>query len=226
MKNVLAVFAKTPLPGLVKTRLAPGLSPEEGAELYRCMLLDTVARARTLPVDIVIFFDGDERIFRDLLPGVALIRQHEGGLGERLQGAFAELSSLGYRARVVIGTDAPDLPLGFIQEAFRLIEAGSDAVFGPAEDGGYYLVALGGATGGLFRDIPWSGPQVLAVSRERASEAGFTTALLPTWYDVDSFADLQRPGLRDPENGAPLTRGFLRDRGIGDQHADGLQLAR
>ena len=226
MKSVLAIFAKTPLPGLVKTRLAPALSPEEGAELYRCMLLDTIARVGTLSVDTVIFFDGDECIFRDLLPGALLLRQHEGGLGERLQRAFAELSSLGYRARVVIGTDAPDLPLGFIQEAFHLIEAGSDAVFGPAEDGGYYLVALGGATGGLFRDIPWSSPQVLAVSRERARESGFTTALLPSWYDVDSFADLLRPGLMDPENGAPLTRGFLRDRGIGGEPVDGFQLAR
>jgi len=223
MKSVLAIFAKTPLPGRVKTRLGPALSPEEGAELYRCMLLDTVARVRVLSVDTVIFFDGDEAVFRDLAPGALLVRQHGGGLGERLEHAFEELGALGYRARVVIGTDAPDLPLGYIAEAFRRIEAGSDAVFGPAEDGGYYLVALGGATGGLFRDIPWSGPQVLALSRERARAAGFTTALLPAWYDVDSFEDLLRPGLSDPENGAPLTRGFLRERGIG---AESLARAR
>ena len=216
MKSVLAVFAKTPLPGRVKTRLAPELSPEEGAELYRCMLLDTVARVRELPVDTVIFFDGDEAVFQELLPGALLVRQREGELGERLEHAFEALHALGYGARVVIGTDAPDLPLGYIEEAFRRLEAGSDVVFGPAEDGGYYLVALGGATGGLFRDIPWSGPQVLALSREKAHAEGFEAALLPTWYDVDSFEDLLRPGLSDPQNGAPLTRGFLRDRGIGD----------
>jgi len=226
MKSALAVFAKTPLPGRVKTRLAPELSPEEGAELYRCMLLDTVARVRELVVDTVIFFDGDEAVFRDLLPGALLVRQQEGGLGERLEHAFETLGSLGYGARVVIGTDAPDLPLGYIAEAFRRLEAGSDAVFGPAEDGGYYLVALSGATGGLFRDIPWSGPQVLALSRERASVAGFATALLPTWYDVDSFEDLLRPGLRDPGNGAPLTRRFLKDRGIGEPPAAQERLSR
>ena len=215
MNKVLAVFAKAPLPGQVKTRLVPPLTPDQGAELYRCMLLDTIAQVRTLPVDIVIFYHGDECFFRALAPDVLLLPQQEGGLGERLESAFTALSFLGYRTRVAIGTDAPDLPLGYIEEAFRLIESGSDVVFGPAEDGGYYLVGLEGASGGIFRDIPWSGPQVLAVSRQRAREAGFVEALLPTWYDVDSYEDLLRPGLYDPGNGAPLTRGFLGELGIG-----------
>jgi glycosyltransferase A (GT-A) superfamily protein (DUF2064 family) len=99
-------------------------------------------------------------------------------------------------------------------------------VFGPAEDGGYYLVALGGPSGGIFDDIPWSSPQVFSQSRQRALEAGFATALLPTWYDVDSFEDLLRPGLTNPENGAPLTRAFLNDRGIGALTATGVQRSR
>ena len=215
MKSVLAIFAKTPLPGRVKTRLAPQLSAEEGAELYRCMLLDTLAKVGNLPVDTVIFYDGDERLFQELAPDVQLFPQYDGGLGERLESAFTLLSSLGYGPRVVIGTDAPDLPLGFVEDAFLLLQGGSDVVFGPAEDGGYYLVALSGASGGLFRDIPWSSAQVLAVSQQRANEGSLATALLPTWYDVDNYEDLLRPGLLDPANGAPLTRGFLRDRGIG-----------
>ena len=116
---------------------------------------------------------------------------------------------------MAIGTDAPDLPLPFISEAFLRLEEGIDAVFGPAEDGGYYLVALRGESRGLFRGIPWSTPQVLAASRQRAREAGLLTALLPPWYDVDGYADLFRPGLLDPGNDAPLTRGFLANRGIG-----------
>ncbi|HBG04602.1 MAG: hypothetical protein A2075_21365 [Geobacteraceae bacterium GWC2_58_44] len=223
MKRALAIFAKTPLPGLVKTRLTPPLSPEQGADLYRCMLLDTVARARSLPVDTFIFYHGSEQFFRESAPGVALIPQHESCLGGRLEKAFSALDSLGYGARVVIGTDAPDLPLAFIDEAFFRMEGGSDVVFGPAEDGGYYLVALRGAHGGLFRDIPWSGPEVLAVSLERAREARLVTALLPTWYDVDGFEDLFRPGLSDPSNGAPLTRGFISGLGIGTgQRADAV----
>jgi uncharacterized protein len=214
MKNALAVFAKAPQPGRVKTRLAPALTPEEGAELYRCMLLDTLTRVRALPMDTVIFYDGAADFFQDLAPEGLLIPQKGSDLGERLQGAFTALSSLGYRARAVIGTDAPDLPLRYIEDAFRFIESGSDAVFGPAEDGGYYLVALGGRSGTLFQDILWSGPQVLATSQERARESGLKTSLLPTWYDVDIYQDLLRPGLVDPENGAPLTRGFLKKLGI------------
>lgn len=209
MKRALAMFAKNPLPGLVKTRLTPPLSPEEGAGLYRCMLLDTVARVRTLPMDTFLFYEGDDRFFREAIPGVTLIPQGEGDLGTRLDRAFTALSARGYRLRAVIGTDAPDLPLPFIERAFDLLESGTDAVFGPAEDGGYYLVALSGDQRGLFRNIPWSGAQVLEKSLENVAAAGLGAALLPPWYDVDSFADLNRPGLSDPLNGAPLTRAFL-----------------
>ena len=215
MKSALVMFAKTPLPGLVKTRLTPPLSAEEGADLYRCMLLDTIARSSSLPVDAYIAYEGDQLFFREQAPGVSLFPQQGENLGTRLEMAFEKLTALGYRARVVIGTDAPDLPLSFLEEAFRLLEAGREVVFGPAEDGGYYLVGLSCASGTLFREIPWSGPEVLARSLERAAEDGRSVALLPSWYDVDSFQDLQRPGLRDPHNGAALTRAFLDARGIG-----------
>lgn len=218
MKSALAIFAKSPVPGLVKTRLTPPLSPEEGADLYRCMLLDTINRALTLPIDVIIFHDGDDQFFRNAFPGVPLIPQHPGGLGRRLETAFAALSSLGYLGRVVIGTDAPDLPLSFIQEAFSLMKAESDAVFGPAEDGGYYLVALRGGYSDLFRDIPWSSARVLETSLERARDARFCTSLLPAWYDVDCIEDLYRPGLSEPDNGAPLTRRFISDLGLGTLH--------
>ena len=209
MKRALAMFAKTPQPGLVKTRLTPPLTPEKGAELYRCLLLDTITRVRTLPVDAYICYDGDEEFFRRTVPGVALFPQQGEGLGERLERAFAALESMGCGARVVIGTDAPDLPLAYIEEAFRLLETGTDVVFGPAEDGGYYLVALRGGHGDIFENIPWSGPRVLEKSLQRAAESDLSIALLPLWYDVDSFQDLLRPSLADPSNGAPLTRAFI-----------------
>lgn len=209
MKRALAIFAKTPLPGRVKTRLSPPLSLRQSADLYRCMLLDTIARVRSLQTDTVIFYEGSEEFFRQAAPEATLIHQHAGGLGIRLERAFDELAAMGYGPRVVIGTDAPDLPLGYIEEAFRLMESGSDAVFGPAADGGYYLVAVSGGYGELFRDIPWSGEQVLEASLRQAGASGLTASLLAPWYDVDSYADLLRPGLGDPLNGAPLTRGFL-----------------
>lgn len=215
MKRAIAIFAKTPIPGMVKTRLTPPLSPEQGADLYRCMLLDTIARVRSLAIDTFICYDGDEQFFRRAAPGAGLIPQHHGGLGTRLECAFTALDSLGYRARVVIGTDAPDLPLALIREAFDVMEAGSDVVFGPAEDGGYYLVALNGPHGDLFKDIPWSGADVLERSLERAREGEFSATLLPSWYDVDCYEDILRPGLSDPSNGAPLTRAFIGELDLG-----------
>lgn len=214
MKHALAIFAKTPVPGLVKTRLTPPLSPEEGADLYRCMLLDTIARVRTLRIDTFIFFDGEETFFQRIAPGMPLIPQSGAGLGERLEHAFSMLASLGYRSRAVIGSDAPDLPLAYIRESFDLLESGRDAVFGPAEDGGYYLVALNCGNGSLFRDIPWSTSRVLEKSLQQGKETGIATALVPTWYDVDGIDDLYRPGLTDPLNGAPLTRRFIAELGM------------
>jgi uncharacterized protein len=221
MKRALAIFAKAPQAGRVKTRLTPPLSLQQGADLYRCMLLDTVSKMRLLPFETVIFYDGDDNFFRQALPGVQLFRQEGDCLGTRLEHAFTMLASAGYEARAVIGTDAPDLPALFVQQAFDLMENGSGIVFGPAEDGGYYLVGLTGGSGTLFRNIPWSGPDVLETSMERAREEGRTAALLPPWYDVDEVEDLYHPGLSDPANGAPLTRRFLATLNLASRHTAG-----
>lgn len=209
MNRALAIFAKTPLPGRVKTRLSPPLSPRQGADLYRCMLLDTIERAAGLQVDTVLFHEGSEHFFREAAPGAILVHQSSGGLGLRLEHAFDTLAALGYGPRIVIGSDAPDLPVAFAEEAFRALEQGHDAVLGPAEDGGYYLVGVRGGYGSLFADIPWSTEQVLQVSLARAAASGLSALQLPPWYDVDSYRDLFRPGLLDPHNGAAYTRAFI-----------------
>uniref|UniRef100_C6E7E5 Glycosyltransferase n=1 Tax=Geobacter sp. (strain M21) TaxID=443144 RepID=C6E7E5_GEOSM len=209
MKRALAIFVKTPLPGLVKTRLSPPLSLQQGAELYRCMLLDTIARVQELNAETILFYEGERDFFHKAAPHATLIRQHDGGLGTRLELAFDQLAELGYDSRVVIGSDAPDLPLVYLEDAFARLEAGSDVVFGPASDGGYYLVALRGGGGSIFQGIPWSTEKVLETSLKQAQASGFSSTLLPPWYDVDSYRDLLRPGLSDPLNGAPLTRSFL-----------------
>lgn len=209
MKRALAIFAKTPLPGLVKTRLSPPLSLQQGAELYRCMLLDTIARVQELNAETVLFYEGERDFFEKAAPHATLIRQHDGGLGTRLELAFDQLAELGYGSRVVIGSDAPDLPLVYLEDAFARLEAGSDTVFGPASDGGYYLVAVRGGVGRVFQEIPWSTEKVLETSLQQAQASGFSSTLLPPWYDVDCYEDLLRPGLSDPLNGAPLTRSFL-----------------
>lgn len=209
MKRALAIFAKTPLPGRVKTRLSPSLSPVQSADLYRCMLLDTLDRVRALSADMILFHEGPAAFFREAAPGVPLVAQAAGGLGARLEHACDTLRSQGYGPRVVIGTDAPDLPISYIEEAFRTLEQGSDAVFGPAGDGGYYLVGLRDGYGSLFRDVPWSSEKVLEKSLAQAKASGFSAPLLPPWHDLDCYEDLLRPDLMDPANGAVRTQAFI-----------------
>uniref|UniRef100_A0A831UBG8 Glycosyltransferase n=1 Tax=Geobacter metallireducens TaxID=28232 RepID=A0A831UBG8_GEOME len=214
MSKALIVFAKRPSPGRVKTRLTPPLTPEEAAELYRCMLLDILAKTGQMTaVDRLLFYEqgeGAPEFFAETVGTVGSYPQEGEGLGERLAAAFERTFSLGYNAAAVIGTDSPHLPAAFIEQALELLDdPGVDAVFGPTEDGGYYLLAMKRLRRELFEGIPWSTPEVLKDSLARAAAAGMATALLPLWHDVDTAADLLRPELVDPGNGAPLTREFI-----------------
>ena len=214
MSRALLIFARRPHPGRVKTRLSPYLSPEEAAEFYDCMVRDVMARTAALEVDVrFLFYEDDgkaEGYFRGVDEKLVLLPQDGAGLGERLANAFAEIFRRGFRTAAVIGADSPDLPLSYISEAYERLESGSaDIVFGPAEDGGYYLAGLREPHPELFRDVPWSTDQVLSVSLQRTAKVGLRPALLPGWYDVDEPADLGRPGLQDEKNGACRTRKFL-----------------
>jgi len=213
LKKALLVFAKCPQPGLVKTRLAPPLLPEEAAELYRCMLCDIMAKVTLLPeVERYLFYEegSDAReYFTEHAPGMTCFPQQGKDLGERMADAFHTVFAMGHQAVVVIGSDSPDLPIFFLSDAFDLLENGeSEAVFGPSEDGGYYLVGMTQLYSQLFNDVPWSSDRVLSESMKRAEDIGITVSLLPIWHDVDIAADLERVELRDKENGAPLTREF------------------
>jgi uncharacterized protein len=224
VKKALAIFAKQPVPGAVKTRLCPPLSPAAAAELYRCMLLDTIAKASSIP-DIAphLFYAGaaDAGCFRHLSGGMPCLPQEGTDLGERMASCFRTLSAAGFDAVAIVGSDSPDLPAGFIGAAFDRLAAGADAVFGPSADGGYYLAVMGRLYPELFSGIAWSSEQVMAQTLARAREAGIGVELLPEWYDVDTVADLERPGLVAGENGAVRTGRYLRERGGGrDGFAD------
>jgi hypothetical protein len=208
--SVLLVFAKQPLPGRVKTRMTPPLSPEEAADLYSSMLLDVLDKCCRLPAaELLLLYEnqpGSREFFSSLFPEEALFPQTGEGLGERLENAFSLAFSRGCRRAVVIGSDSPDLPIRHIENAFRLLEGGGqDAVFGPTEDGGYYLLGLTSPQPLLFRDIPWSTHKVLEASLEKCSEAGLRAELLPRWYDLDTADDLARLPLEQSGGEAPRT---------------------
>lgn len=215
--RALIIFAKRPVPGRVKTRLSPPLTFEDGAGLYSCMLMDTLTRARLLTgITPVIFFQTDpgaEEYFQEIAPELESLPQLGSDLGERMKSAFARMFARGYSEVAIIGSDSPDLPAEYILQSFDLMEhEHTDGVFGPAEDGGYYLLALKGVWLELFDNIPWSSKEVLQISMERANDAGIGIALLPPWHDVDTFADLVRPELLDKNNSAQLTREFITEK--------------
>jgi rSAM/selenodomain-associated transferase 1 len=131
--------------------------------------------------------DAFQRWQRDF--GVALAAQSAGDLGTRMQKALEAALARGTPA-LLIGTDAPALDVTNLAEAARALDT-HDAVFGPAEDGGYVLVGLRRALD-VFDGIAWSGPEVMAQTRERLRALGATWFELPTSWDVDRPEDVQR----------------------------------
>lgn len=192
--NLLIVFVKAPVPGRVKTRLCPPLTPEEAADLYRRFVEMTVACARTVAgAEVRAAYESSPE-FPDLswLPGAPPWFAQQGvDLGDRLARAFQAGFDLGAERVAIIGSDSPDLPAIYLERALTDLER-SPAVLGPAFDGGYYLVGLSRPLPDLFRGIPWSTPRVTAATLVTARRLGVEVALLPPWEDVDDAATLQR----------------------------------
>ena len=215
--NALVIMAKAPLPGEVKTRLVPPLSPEEAAELSRCLLLDLVEGLKSFQrADLFIAFTPVEHaaFFSETARGhFVCIPQRGRDLGERMKHIFEDLFSKGYRNIVVIGSDVPVFPPRFLQDAFAALE-NSDCRFtlGPSRDGGYYLIGMNRYVPDVFQGIPWSSSRVLSATVQQLSALGLAPYFIPTWCDVDTVEDLRYlKSLADqlPDCSGQVTRGFL-----------------
>jgi len=196
---ILGVFAKQPLPGQVKTRLCPPLKAEEAMDLYLVSLSETVTRMQHgQGYDLAICYSGERSWFESTFPGITLIAQEGDDLGARMATALNSFLEQGYDQAALIGSDIPDLPLEIVEQAFDLLNC-SDLVFGPAVDGGYYLVGETRHCPELFKSIPWSSDQVLSKTMKKAQALGVKTELLPQWEDLDDIASLKRHQQRNPE---------------------------
>jgi uncharacterized protein len=195
MKKGLIIFAREPLPGAVKTRLAAAVGEHVAAELYETMLQDVLKTARQLgDVETVVYWACEEEALPILAERYRCCsrRQSPGNLGQRMQAAFEEMFATGCELCCIIGSDAPDLPLSYILEAYRLLATlQTDVVFGPSRDGGYYLLGLRQVCAPLFTNIPWSSADVLEQSLTAARNLGLSAALLPEWQDIDTVEDLR-----------------------------------
>jgi rSAM/selenodomain-associated transferase 2/rSAM/selenodomain-associated transferase 1 len=191
----LILFARSPKPGRVKTRLIPALGAEGAAALHRRLVLRTLRTTNTAcqnaEVELEVrFAGGSEDQMRHWLGISGMCRpQSEGDLGQRMAGAFEDSFRGGARSTVIIGSDCPGLTPGLLAAAFdRLSE--SPATFGPANDGGYYLIGLNRMVPELFRGIAWGTETVLADSLRALAKAGLKPALLDTLDDLDRPEDL------------------------------------
>lgn len=196
MRQAVAMMAKVPRAGDVKTRLCPPLTPEAAAALYCGFVLDSAAKITMLEtVQPVISYApaNGEAFFADAVPDWMRLPQAEGDLGVRMHNCFTQLLAQGYDHVLLTGSDLPTLPLTIFRQAIKLAAAPQiDVILGPSEDGGYYLIGLRAPCADLFTCMTWSTPDVLAETVRRAERLGLHIAYLPTWYDIDTPADLSR----------------------------------
>jgi rSAM/selenodomain-associated transferase 1 len=209
-RRLLALFAKAPQPGRVKTRLVPPLTLAQAAELYEAMLLDILAQHPPQPgVERALWYTPDEERgwFRAAAPsGYRLLAQRGAGLAERMAELFRFHAGEGFDRIVLRGSDSPTLPVARVEEAFRALES-SELVLSPDRDGGYNLIGLRTACDPLFR-FEMSTASVLGQTLARAAELGLRVHQLDGHYDVDTADDLRR--LRaDLSDATPRTRRWL-----------------
>lgn len=205
----LLLFTKPARAGRVKTRLIGDLTAEQAAALHAAFLGDVLERLQSgdFEVRIAWALEEGEAAPEGPWPGV---RQEGADLGERLYRALSEGDAAAVAA---LGSDHPTVSLDLIHDAFARVEAGADVAIGPAEDGGYYLIALraGAVSPRLFADVAWSTDRVLSTTLERCRELGLRVELLPVAADVDTPEDLRRLAacMADDDLGCPRTRDLL-----------------
>jgi rSAM/selenodomain-associated transferase 1 len=190
----VAVFAKAPVPGEVKTRLAPLLGEEAAAELHAILVrraLATACNSGLGPVSLWCAPDPGHPFFAACAGefGVTLHGQRGSDLGERMARAFEAL--LARSPALLIGTDCPALSADDLRTAAASLVT-HDVVLQPAEDGGYVLVGLARPVAAMFEGMAWGGSRVMRETRSRLRKAGATWRELPTRWDVDRPEDYRR----------------------------------
>lgn len=205
-RPTVLVFAKAPEPGRVKTRLAVQIGEGPAAVLAARLALRALATAQAAtigPVQLWCAPDATHPFF-DVCRrrhDVELHPQSGPDLGARMAHALRAALER-YPAAILVGTDVPTMTVDDLRQAAAALAAGDDAVFGPAEDGGYWLVGMRRVADEVFSDVPWSTDGVLEATRQRCSALGWRVAEVARRWDVDRPEDLER--LRADPNAAAL----------------------
>ncbi len=190
----LLFFVKSPEKGKVKTRLAASIGDERALKFYKVFLLNILSNLnKGTFLFYLCFFPADALdSLRQWLGEDYLYTPQQGeDLAERMKNGFMEAYTMGFKRVVLIGSDIPDLPLEFIEEAFTSLKE-KDAVIGPSLDGGYYLIGFKDKTfsSQVFKGIPWSTERVFEQTTKILEREGLTVHFLKPLRDIDKVEDL------------------------------------
>jgi len=191
----LAIFAKAPIAGYAKTRLAPLLGAQGAADLQAHLFrrtLQTALQSSLRPISLWCSPDPDHPLFQSAINEFQVKAYHQrgGDLGERMLNAFAELTL--ESPAVLIGTDCPALRPDHVERCAAALIGGANAAFVPTEDGGYAAVGLRSPIRPLFEGIPWSTRDVMRVTHSRLREQSLAAFETEELWDIDTAADYER----------------------------------
>lgn len=192
--RTLVIMAKAPRLGSVKTRLARNLSMQAVAELYGCLLNDTIFLAQSLDgVEVAIMCPASdvEELSSAMPKTIPIVAQAGEGLAAGLESVFAHFTASGRRRVIAFNSDSPHLPASVLKGAFDLLEA-CDLVVGPTHDGGYFLVGAKVSHPNLFTREGMGTANALEALLTQARALGLSEHLTEPFYDIDVEGDLNR----------------------------------
>lgn len=192
--TAVIVFQKNPVLGKVKTRIAQCLGDEKALEIYRWLVQKTHDQLTHLEGMDIFFYYADfiEKVDWKPKRGKISYGLQEGNdLGEKMQLAFEEVLQQGYQKVIIIGTDCPEITPKILKDAAAELDH-FEVVFGPAKDGGYYLLGMKKMYEGLFKNIPWSTDSVLEVSIHYLKENNITYQTIAVLTDIDTVEDWEK----------------------------------
>lgn len=220
--RTLVIMAKAPRPGMVKTRLAQNLPVAAITELYRCLLDDTMALARSLnhaEVAIVCPAADVDHLAYLATDAVRVVAQKGEGLAAGLTSVFAHFAT-GHQRVIAFNSDSPHLPASVLKTAFEALST-DDLVVGPTHDGGYYLVGAKAVHPELFNGHGLGTTTAFEALLARARALRLSVGFTDQFYDIDLAQDLSRLAaeLRLDPTRAPRTAAWLAERrGAGFEH--------
>ena len=191
-RNAIALFAKAPIPGSVKTRLQSHLTAKQAAKLHFAFVQDTWASLSSIEsASLYLYSDQEWPAFRKLAGPGHVGLQRGADLGQKMLHCFEDLSQQGHDRMLIVGSDSPTLPPDYLRAGLKLL-GDVDAVLGPSADGGYYAVGCRSAKAGMFKEVSWSTASTLTETERAFKRAGLASERLPGWYDIDTIENLRR----------------------------------